>query len=230
MESMWCVLGMLDFDKVQETKEDTKTEPGDEPGSDSPQHTIKPPVHQVAASEPRERSSSTSGLDLHSCLQFLLDLYGQFLSPTTTPRVPLAQLNATVKSVSFISIYVIIMNVSINLSLYTPTVISTLQATSLPTHLPTKLTICSPLLTFLSVYLIYNACLQVVCLSDIFTEKQQFEWMLRVLMEVHRSHPAEDDLVTHYLLVGIAKAVAVVGMVMLLHLHVIINGFCKTVE
>ena len=57
--------------------------------------------------------------------------------------------------------------------------------------------------------------MQVVSLSDIFTEKQQFEWMLRVLMEVYRTHPTEDDLVTQYLLVGIAKAVAVVGMVSL---------------
>ncbi len=48
----------------------------------------------------KDRAAVTSGLDIHSCLQFLLEQFGQFLLPNTTPRVPLMQLNETVKSVS----------------------------------------------------------------------------------------------------------------------------------
>ena len=55
--------------------------------------------------------------------------------------------------------------------------------------------------------------LQVLALSDIFTERQQFMWMLDALMEVYRTHPTEDELVTQYLVVGICKAAAIVGVV-----------------
>ena len=55
--------------------------------------------------------------------------------------------------------------------------------------------------------------LQVVALSDVFTEKQQHEWMLDVLLEVHKTHPIDDELVNQYLVVGICKAAAIVGMV-----------------
>ena len=50
--------------------------------------------------ERKERASAVSGLDIHSCLQFLLEQFGQFLLPNATPKVPLMQLNETVKSVS----------------------------------------------------------------------------------------------------------------------------------
>ena len=41
-----------------------------------------------------------SGLDIHSCLQLLLELYGQVVAPNATPKVPLMQLTETIKSVS----------------------------------------------------------------------------------------------------------------------------------
>ena len=50
--------------------------------------------------ERKERASAVSGLDIHSCLQFLLEQFGQFLLPSATPKVPLMQLNETVKSVN----------------------------------------------------------------------------------------------------------------------------------
>ena len=50
-------------------------------------------------------------------------------------------------------------------------------------------------------------------LSDVFTSKQHFEWMLEVLLEVQKFHPAEDELVGQYLVVGICKAAAVTGLV-----------------
>ena len=54
---------------------------------------------------------------------------------------------------------------------------------------------------------------QVVALSDLFTERHQFEWMLDALLEVNRTHPTEDELVNNYLVVGICKAAAIVGLV-----------------
>jgi len=52
-----------------------------------------------------------------------------------------------------------------------------------------------------------------VQLSDVFTERAQFDWMLSVLLEVQRSHPSEDELVGHYVVLGICKAAAVVSIV-----------------
>ena len=58
------------------------------------------PQIELSNLERKERSSAVSGLDIHSCLQFLLEQFGQFLAPNAAPRVPLMQLNETVKSVS----------------------------------------------------------------------------------------------------------------------------------
>ena len=54
---------------------------------------------------------------------------------------------------------------------------------------------------------------QVVALSDMFTEKQQYEWLMDTMLEVYRAHPADDELLQQYLVVGMCKAGAVVGMV-----------------
>lgn len=50
--------------------------------------------------EGHERSVSLSGLDIHSCLQFLLELYGAWLHVENNPKPPLMLVNAVVKSVS----------------------------------------------------------------------------------------------------------------------------------
>lgn len=55
---------------------------------------------------------------------------------------------------------------------------------------------------------------KVVALSDIFMEKAQFEWMLDTFLEVQRIHPAEDEIIAQYLIFGICKAAAVLGIVM----------------
>ena len=64
-------------------------------------------------------------------------------------------------------------------------------------------------------YIIADCCvvLQVVALSDLFTERQQFEWMFDTLLEVQRVHPSDDELVQQYLITGICKAAAVIGLV-----------------
>ena len=56
-------------------------------------------------------------------------------------------------------------------------------------------------------------------LSDVFTDKAQFEWMLSMFLNIHRSHPVEDELTVQYLVVGICKAAAVVGLVSQLYLY-----------
>lgn len=53
--------------------------------------------------------------------------------------------------------------------------------------------------------------LQVLYLSDLFTEPAQLEWLLARLLDVQRTHPAEDELVAQYLVVGVCKAAAVLG-------------------
>ena len=50
-------------------------------------------------------------------------------------------------------------------------------------------------------------------LSDVFTDKSQFEWMLSTYLNFYRSHPAEDEITLQYLVVGICKAAAVIGLV-----------------
>lgn len=57
---------------------------------------------------------------------------------------------------------------------------------------------------------------QVVSLSDLFAEREQYDWMLDTLFEVYKSHPGEDEIAMQYLNVGVCKAAAVVGVVRIL--------------
>ena len=54
---------------------------------------------------------------------------------------------------------------------------------------------------------------QVLLISDIFTERSQFEWMYETLLELNKIHPVEDEVVTQYVIPGICKAASVLGMV-----------------
>ncbi|CAN8023979.1 unnamed protein product [Ixodes persulcatus] len=96
----------------------------------------------------REAGLAAAGLDLRSCLHFLLDLYTQWLGPPDAIGQPL--LTETIRSV--------------------------------------------------------------VMLSDIFMESSQFDWMLSLFMDMYRHHPSEDEVLAQYLVLGIAKAAAVVGL------------------
>ncbi|XP_029645621.1 huntingtin isoform X2 [Octopus sinensis] len=140
IDSIWTIVGMLEMSLSE---------------SDSPESMESPPIQRKKQTPSttdggRERSISVSGLDIHSCLQFLLELYGQWLSPTAKPKPPPMLVNAVVKSI--------------------------------------------------------------VCLSDLFTERFQFEWMLETLLDVQKVHPAEDELVLQYLNVGICKSAGLVGV------------------
>ena len=40
-------------------------------------------------------------------------------------------------------------------------------------------------------------------LSDLFAEREQYDWMLDTLFEVYKSHPDEDEIAMQYLNVAI---------------------------
>ncbi|KAG1678706.1 Huntingtin [Nymphon striatum] len=106
----------------------------------------------------REQSLAAYGLDIHSCLHFLLDLYSQWMSPQIPQHATDIPINKT------------------------------------PLSLLTEVT------------------RSVVLLSDIFTERAQFDWMQDILLDLTRTHPPEDEIISQYLIVGICKSVAVLNM------------------
>lgn len=142
LESVWAVVGSLDPPLAESDTTDSLDSP-------QPDEGLGRHMRSRTSSEGHERSVSLSGLDIHSCLQFLLELYGAWLHTDNNPKPPLMLVNAVVKSM--------------------------------------------------------------VCLSDLFLEREQFEFMLDTLLDVLKVHPSEDELVNQYLIVGLAKATAVVG-------------------
>lgn len=58
-----------------------------------------------------------------------------------------------------------------------------------------------------------NVCLQLLVVSDLFTERSQFEMMYLTLTELRRVHPSEDEILLQYLVPATCKAAAVLGMV-----------------
>ncbi|XP_053407184.1 huntingtin-like isoform X2 [Mercenaria mercenaria] len=146
VESIWSVVGVLE-PNMSDMSDTTDS-------IDSPTHQDTP-LSNLATSPSettitRDPSLSAGGLDVHSCLQFLLDLYRQWLIPNSNNKPPLMLLNEVIKSV--------------------------------------------------------------VCLSDLFAEREQFDWMLDTMFEVYKAHPGEDEISLQYLTVGICKAAAVVGV------------------
>ncbi|GFO37998.1 huntingtin-like [Plakobranchus ocellatus] len=95
------------------------------------------------------RSVNHCGLDVHSCLQFLLELYGAWLHIDNSPKPPLMLINSVLKSM--------------------------------------------------------------LCLSDLFMEREQFEFMQDILLDLLKAHPGEDELSSQYIVAGLCKATAVVG-------------------
>jgi huntingtin len=52
-----------------------------------------------------------------------------------------------------------------------------------------------------------------LAISDLFTEKAQFQWMLATCLELGKHHPLEDEILHQYLVFGACKAAAVLGPV-----------------
>ncbi|KAJ9589854.1 hypothetical protein L9F63_017009 [Diploptera punctata] len=109
----------------------------------------------------REQCLTASGLDLHSCLHFLLDLYSQWTLPQS--GTPLQLISEAMRSI--------------------------------------------------------------LAISDLFTEKAQFQWMLSTCLELGKHHPVEDEILHQYLVLGACKAAAVLGPDMS-----VFERVCKLVE
>jgi hypothetical protein len=50
-------------------------------------------------------------------------------------------------------------------------------------------------------------------LSDVFTERSQFEWMLHKFIEIGKVHPVEDEIMHQLLTLGVCKATALLNPV-----------------
>ncbi|KAG7461857.1 hypothetical protein MATL_G00195620 [Megalops atlanticus] len=93
-----------------------------------------------------------AGVDIHSCSQFLLELYSQWILPGSpnSRKTPVILISEVVRSL--------------------------------------------------------------LAVSDLFTERNQFEMMFSTLTELQKVHPAEDEILNQYLVPAICKAAAVLGM------------------
>ncbi|CAG9862370.1 unnamed protein product [Phyllotreta striolata] len=87
------------------------------------------------------------GLDVNSCLQFLIDYYSQLMQVKSKTHIRI--LHELVKSTTMI--------------------------------------------------------------SDLFTDKSQFSWMLQAFLQLSKTHNSEDEFLHQYLVIGICKAVAVLS-------------------
>ncbi|XP_010770173.1 huntingtin [Notothenia coriiceps] len=107
---------------------------------------ISPPTSPINSRKHR------AGVDIHSCSQFLLELYSQWLIPgsPSNRRTPTILISEVVRSL--------------------------------------------------------------LAVSDLFTERNQFDMMFSTLMELQKLHPPEDEILNQYLVPAICKAAAVLGM------------------
>uniref|UniRef100_A0AAY4AQL9 Huntingtin n=1 Tax=Denticeps clupeoides TaxID=299321 RepID=A0AAY4AQL9_9TELE len=105
-----------------------------------------PPISPINSRKHR------AGVDIHSCSQFLLELYSQWILPgsPSSRKTPVILISEVVRSL--------------------------------------------------------------LAVSDLFTERNQFDMMFSTLMELQRVHPPEDEILNQYLVPAICKAAAVLGM------------------
>ncbi|KAK1886896.1 Huntingtin [Dissostichus eleginoides] len=117
----------------------------EEDEADTPAPT-SPPTSPINSRKHR------AGVDIHSCSQFLLELYSQWLIPgsPSNRRTPTILISEVVRSL--------------------------------------------------------------LAVSDLFTERNQFDMMFSTLMELQKLHPPEDEILNQYLVPAICKAAAVLGM------------------
>uniref|UniRef100_A0A3B4FEU3 Huntingtin n=1 Tax=Pundamilia nyererei TaxID=303518 RepID=A0A3B4FEU3_9CICH len=117
----------------------------EEDEADTPAPT-SPPLSPINSRKHR------AGVDIHSCSQFLLELYSQWLIPSSPSnrRTPTILVSEVVRSL--------------------------------------------------------------LAVSDLFTERNQFDMMFSTLMELQKHHPPEDEILNQYLVPAICKAAAVLGM------------------
>ncbi|XP_072534605.1 huntingtin isoform X5 [Salminus brasiliensis] len=117
----------------------------EEDETDAPAPT-SPPTSPINSRKHR------AGVDIHSCSQFLLELYSQWILPgsPSNRKTPVVLISEVVRSL--------------------------------------------------------------LAVSDLFTERNQFDMMFSTLMELQKVHPPEDEILNQYLVPAICKAAAVLGM------------------
>ncbi|KAJ8383153.1 hypothetical protein SKAU_G00039310 [Synaphobranchus kaupii] len=138
IHSMWLGNNITPL-REEEWDEDEEDE------TDTPAPT-SPPTSPINSRKHR------AGVDIHSCSQFLLELYSQWLLPgsSNSRKTPVILISEVVRSL--------------------------------------------------------------LAVSDLFTERNQFEMMFSTLSELQKVHPAEDEILNQYLVPAICKAAAVLGM------------------
>ncbi|XP_008576194.1 PREDICTED: huntingtin isoform X2 [Galeopterus variegatus] len=109
------------------------------------------PAPSSAPTSPVNSRKHRAGVDIHSCSQFLLELYARWILPSSSARrTPVILISEVVRSL--------------------------------------------------------------LVVSDLFTERNQFEMMYLTLTELRRVHPSEDEILVQYLVPATCKAAAVLGM------------------
>ncbi|XP_035282540.1 huntingtin-like isoform X3 [Anguilla anguilla] len=110
------------------------------------------PAPSSPPTSPINSRKHRAGVDIHSCSQFLLELYSQWILPgsSNSKKTPVILISEVVRSL--------------------------------------------------------------LAVSDLFTERNQFEMMFSTLSELQKVHPPEDEILNQYLVPAICKAAAVLGM------------------
>ncbi|XP_054544203.1 huntingtin isoform X3 [Talpa occidentalis] len=109
------------------------------------------PAPSSPPTSPVNSRKHRAGVDIHSCSQFLLELYSRWVLPSgPARRMPVILISEVVRSL--------------------------------------------------------------LVVSDLFTERNQFEMMYLTLTELRRVHPSEDEILLQYLVPATCKAAAVLGM------------------
>ncbi|KAM4051264.1 huntingtin isoform 4-T4 [Anomaloglossus baeobatrachus] len=109
------------------------------------------PAPSSPPTSPINSRKHRAGVDIHSCSQFLLELYSQWILPSNTgKKTPVILISEVVRSM--------------------------------------------------------------LAVSDLFTERNQFETMYAALTELQKQHPSEDEILIQYLVPAICKAASVLGM------------------
>ncbi|XP_072857095.2 huntingtin isoform X2 [Pogona vitticeps] len=109
------------------------------------------PAPSSPPSSPINSRKHRAGVDIHSCSQFLLELYSQWILPANpSKKTPVILISEVVRSL--------------------------------------------------------------LAVSDLFTERNQFEMMYTTLTELRKVHPSEDEILIQYLVPATCKAAAVLGM------------------
>ncbi|RUS73694.1 hypothetical protein EGW08_018541 [Elysia chlorotica] len=149
VESTWSLVGSLEaIATASDTTDSLDSPPGQgETAATSPSGASTGSGGAVKLES--NRSVNHCGLDVHSCLQFLLELYGAWLHIDNNPKPPLMLINSFLKSM--------------------------------------------------------------LCLSDLFMEREQFEFMQDILLDLIKAHPTEDELSAQYIVAALCKATAVIG-------------------